>query len=351
MKIRKTISLEKEDFDSLEPLLKENNGNFSRTVRQLIHNSAVRKDVKDLKKPLLPQDIKDNKREIRDLLIEEKLFCSVPLGLLGCWLRVMAGMIPPLGYYRFLFDRVFPDLIGIKNLDIKTYSEYVNTLAYLTGSWGRQSITYDDPENPKRVKIRVEMSKGQVEPVAALAAYIAAHKPLLLKPVKVIRAPTFIDVECVVAGSEEEAYEGVVEHFGFNQDVYDGLQRDPDYWREVFKMAKLYDNLAIFGLQDFLRIQKGHSNDSAIMMIERILGSSIKEVPLRELLAAIETTGRINGMIKKIDAEEGKIRIYFTFHDPDFAKRISSCTLNILRNAGHSFTIKKVYDDWCILTT
>jgi|GEM_PF-4102985 hypothetical protein len=351
MKIRKTISLEEEDFDSLEFLLKKNDGNFSKAIRELIRNNSSKRDVISLKKPLSPNDLKEERKEIRNLLIEKKLFCSVPMDLLGYWLKLVAGMIPPLGYYRFLFDRIFPDFIGVEKVDIKTYSEYVNTYTYLTGSWGRQSITYDDPKNPTWVKIRIEMSRGQVEPIAALATYIVAHEPLRLKPVKVTRSPTFIDVDCVVAESEDEAYKGVVEHFGFNQDIYEGLQRDPDYWRGVFKMAKLYDNsLAIFGLQDFLKIQKGESHDSAILTIERILGSAITEVPLEKLLAAIEMIGRINGMIKKIDVDEEKIKIYFTFHDSNFAQRISCCTLNILENAGHKFTLKKVYEDWCIFT-
>jgi hypothetical protein len=350
MRLRKSISLQKEDYEALRPLIKENNGNFSKAIRELIRSNHIGKKLNPRGRPLSPDEVWDNKRELRDKLIEEKLFCLIPLDLLGCWIRVVAGMIPPLGYYRFLFDRVFPDLIGIKNIDIKTYSKYVNIITYLTGGWGRQSIM-PDPEDPNRAKIRIEMSKGQVEPIAALATYISAHEPLRLKPVGVTRSPTFIDVECVVAGSEEEAYEGVVEHFGFNQDIYVGIQSDPDYWRGVFKMAKLYDNsLVIFGLQDFLKIQTGHSNETAVLMLERILGKGITEVPLKELLAAIEMTGRINGMIKKIDVKEEKIKIYLTFHDQHFAQKISSCILNILKNAGHIFMLKKVYDDWCILT-
>jgi hypothetical protein len=356
MKIRKTISLEEDDYTSLEPLLKKHDSNFSKAIRELIRNSAIGRGIKYLKKPISPQELWDRRMEVRHLLVEEGLYWLSPLAILMWFLQVTEGIVPPMGLYKTFLGRFFPEIIG-KEVDIGTYYEYINFIRPLIGvseTKDRYTIEFDDPKQPKHVKIRFEISRpGSVESYAKIGSYIVAHAPLLLKPVSVTRSPTFIDTEFEVAKSEEEAYEGLVKHFGFNQDIYEGLQENPDYWRVVFKMAKLYDgSLVVLSQKDFIRLQKGEEdmNSIVIQMYEKLLGSPISDVSLDELLASMEIIGKANGFIKKIDIDSGKIKIYFAFHDPIFAQMVSSTTVEILRKAGYDFQIKKVYDDWCILT-
>ncbi len=225
MRIRKTISLGREDYDAIAPLVAKHKGNFSAAVKDLIHSGRK----KSLNSPVTPEDVEENAGLLRDLMIEERLGLIVPPEMFIWAMGLLNGIVPPIGAYRSLFEGVFPEILGHESFGIKEFSRYINPILRLTGTGSRVKITYDNPESPTSVRIRYDMRMpGDVEVFAKMTSLMVAHRPLLLKPTTVERNPATVTVEYLPAGSEEDAHRAVVEHFGSRQHLLASLAKNEE---------------------------------------------------------------------------------------------------------------------------
>jgi len=355
MKIRKTISLEKEDYEALEPLLRENRGNFSRAIRRLIRDRHRKTDLRERVKkgPLTPEEIERHRKELRDLMVERNLGWLNPPNFMVWTLQTLDGVVLPMGIFRNTFDRIFPELFGIENVTIESFARYVNALNRLTGPGGLMHITYDDPASPTSVKIHYEMqSPGDIMMFAKAGSHMLAHSPLLLKPVKMTGTQTFVNVEYAPAASEEEAHEALVSHFGHNQRLFESILKNPGWWRRLMEFLELCDGPpVVLDRPEFLGILKCEDvTGRLISLCEKSLGSSISDVSLDELLSALEKIGIAGGLLKKIESDSEGIKVYYAFNDPAAANILSSFLQKVLEKAGHRVKVKRCFDDWCILS-
>jgi len=351
MKIRKTISLEKEDFNALKPIIDKNNGNFSKALRGLIQSTIRRTGLKDLKKPLTPDDVWDKRGELRNELIDEMLGHLLPFDLMTWFITLGKGMVPPIGVYTATMERIFPDILGV-DMDIGTFSRYVNPFLNAIGSTSNFQITYDDPKKPTWVKNRITMERaGGAETPAMMGSLWMAHSPLKLKPIKVTRTSSYLEIDYLPVETEEEAWEGVVQFFGHNQNIYDKLVMDPEGLWNYCEVAELcHGSVVTVGQDEFLKILKGEDpTERIVYLCEKVLGDSLSVVSMEELLEALERVGRITGLARKVETEGDHVMVHFTFSDMEGSRKMAAYMANIMKEAGHDFSVKKVFDDWCIL--
>ncbi len=110
MKVRRTISIDKNDLDALKPILNSNGNNLSLALRQLINEYKQKTDLNiktaDQQKLMV----------LRNQIVENKIAALVPVPLVK-WLIKRNPGIAPLGTFRVLMEK-YVRLLGIESLTL-----------------------------------------------------------------------------------------------------------------------------------------------------------------------------------------------------------------------------------------
>ncbi len=283
MKIRKSITLEEKDLNLLAPLIKKHGGNISRAIREVIRGHSYEPSL-----PIKPEDIMDNKEMLRSLIISENVGYLIPLPL-AFWLsQIVKGIVPPIGLYRILIDKFFPEILGIKDVDLETFLKYVNPVLRLWGGHANLEIKYQHVSGGLELMYEDTGFPGPEIP-AIDGSFLLAHKPFLMKVVEVVKTPTYWRVKYEKAESEEDARNALIDFFGINQALYDGILENSEFWRDIAKFIREYGyDVVILPRNEFAALCRGD-----------FVTHEIKKGSKERILREIELFGKLRGVVKK----------------------------------------------------
>ncbi|MBU3965936.1 MAG: hypothetical protein KKG76_00960 [Euryarchaeota archaeon] len=227
MKVRRTISIDKNDLDALKPILNSNGNNLSLALRQLINEYKQKTDLntktEDQQKLMV----------LRNQIIEKKIAALVPVPLVK-WLMKRNPGVPPLGTFRVLMEK-YVRLLGIGSINLE---DYLRIIRIQTDIFGYQ-ITQEIEVKPDSSGIRIYFEAEDPDNLKGAVPHYSsmlAHHPLKLKTVKVVESPNLIIVDYEKCDSEEEAYRSVINVFGGSSITFDEIQNKFNFWSNAIKI-------------------------------------------------------------------------------------------------------------------
>lgn len=318
MKLRRTITLEEEDIVLLKPVIDKYRGNISKAIREVIRSHKYTPT-----KPITPEAVIKNIDSLRSEIINENIGYLIPLPM-AFWLAgVIRGIIPPMGLYRVLIDKFFPEVLGVEDVNVETLLEYINPLLHLWGAHGNLKIKSRCSEEGVEIVYEDTGFPGPEIPAVDFS-YLLAHEPFLLKVDEVTRTPTFWRVKYKKCASEDEARRGLILAFGENQDIANGIAEKTMFWREIFKFIREnnYD-IVILTRSEFSSLCKGEVSATS----EESAGEEIAEV--------LERFGRARRIVKSVrQKSEDSFIFYLPFDDPVVSELIGRWLCRICESCG-----------------
>ena len=225
MKIRRTISIDKNDLATIKPILDSNGNNLSHAIRQLIDNYRQEHNLKKT------NSAQQKMIMLRNKIIENKVAVLIPIPLVK-WLVKRSLGVPPLGTFRGMLEK-YPKLLGISAFTLEEYVKAINAHGEIFGHQISQQIERS-PDN-KSIRITFETEdpehlKGSVISYSCLLA----HHPFNLKTKKVMESPGLIIIDYEQCDSEETAYSSVIDHFGYSQKLMDEVLNNIEFYQRIF---------------------------------------------------------------------------------------------------------------------
>lgn len=334
MKIRRTISIDRNDLETIKPILESNGNNLSLAIRQLVKEYRQKTDANRI------TDDQQKKMMLRNQVIEKRIAELIPVPLVKWFLKRSHG-VPPLGTFRVIMEK-YIRLLGMENLSLDDYIKLINIHSDIFGYQIRQNIEVSPESRNIRILFEAEDSEHLKGSVVNFSC-ILAHHPLTLKTRGVMESPGLIIVEYERCSSEEEAYRSVVENFGYNQFVYDEIQGNIQFWGNIARILKAdhYDNIVV-SREIFLQILKSHDfSDELNHLISIVFGVSIEDTGYRDIVRYIGEICRTCGLIHKIEHGDNEIRVYHKFSDGNLIHLVNSTIIMTLKTANQHFILRK----------
>src|SRR5574337_1653760 len=180
MKIRKTVSVDKGDLETLKPLLNSSGNNLSLALRQLIEEyrqkATLSKVSSDQQKIIM----------LRNQIVETRIAALIPLPLIK-WLVKRSQGVPPLGTFRVIMEK-YTKLLGINSLTFNDYIKMINAHQDVFGYQIRQHIEVSPDLRNIRISFEGEDAdhlKGTVINYSSMLA----HYPIKLKTRQYMESP------------------------------------------------------------------------------------------------------------------------------------------------------------------
>lgn len=335
MKIRRTISIDKSDIDTLKPLLDSNGNNLSLALRQLISEHRQRLKIAEISAD------KQRTMMLRNQIIENRIGSLIPVPLAKWMIRRNPG-VPPLGTFRVIMEK-YTKLLGITSLTINDYVRLVNVHGDIFGYEIRQEIELDPGLRRMRITFESDDSENLKGAVPQYSCMLA-HHPLLLKTMKVIESPNLIIVDYECCNNEEEAYRSVISKFGSINIVFDEIQKNIQYWKDAVNIIKAdnYEDIIISRSILLQLMNSSEFSEQLIHLISSIYGKHIEEVDHMEIIRHFDAIFKTNGMIHRIEHQNDEIKIYHVFDNRRIIDILNETFIKALAAAGQKFNIKKV---------
>lgn len=334
MKIRRTISIDKGDLDTLKPFLDINGGNLSLALRHMIGEYKERSKIADISAD------KQKTMMLRNQTIENRIAALIPIPLVKWMIKRNPG-VPPLGTFRVIMEK-YAKLLGLSSLTINDYMKLVNAHGDIFGYQIRQEI--DLSPDCKRMRITFESDdsenlKGAVPHYSCLLA----HNPLLLKTLKVVESPNLIIVDYEQCNDEKEAHRSVIGNFGGSYVLFDEIQNSIEYWKNAISIVKAdnYENLIISRSILLQLINSCEFSEQLNHLVSSIYGKHIEESDYRDIIRHIGTIFQTNGLIHRVEQQNDEILIYHVFDDRRIIDVLNETILKTLGASGQKFNLKK----------
>lgn len=332
MIVRKTIALDSLHLGMLKPLLEEKKGNLSLAVRDLI--------LKYSKGELASSQT----GRMRDFIVDSKIGRIVPVPIVKWFMQHTTGCLPSrVGCYRVLMDKYFNEIGAKEKFDLAKLADNINQLLEIFGDPHREYIILDDRKYPKFIQITFELDcPDELENTAKFMCYMYAHEPAKLKPVKVVRSPTYIKVDFEHCESEEEAYRGVLDFFGQDQILFDELDKNPEYWRNLATITRAFNYDSVFLPRSYFNnlMRDENTDEDLDHAFEAICGELASNLTFDELIESFNRMGRAFGLIRKIDHDGERIAIYYTIDNTGLIERLNKWMLSTLQKYNHKFQVE-----------
>ncbi len=335
MKVRRTISIDKGDLDTLKTFLDSNGNNLSLALRQLINNY---RQLTDLSKINADQQ---KIMMLRNQIIENRIAALLPVPLIKWLVKRSHGVPPPLGTFRVIMEK-YTRLLGIDSLSLNDYIKMINAHGDIFGYQISQEIEISPDSRSIRISFEAE-DHDNLKGAVLHYSCMLAHNPLKLKTKNVIESPNLIIVDYEQCGSELEAYESVTHHFGHTRLIFDEFLNNIQFWSNVLDIVRA-DRYAdiILSRSIFLQILKSHDFSGQLNhLISSIYGVSIEDAEYPDIIQYIEKICKTNGLIERIETKNNEIKIYHIFDDRDVIQIINSTILKTLEMSGRHFMLKK----------
>ncbi len=325
MKLRRTITLEEGDIALLKPLIEKYNGNISRAIREVIRSYRFEPE-----KPISPDNLLESRDILRSKIINENIGYLIPLPL-AFWLSgIIRGVIPPMGLYRVIIEKFFPEVLGVEEVTLDILLEYLNPLVMLWGSHGNLKIK--SRRSSEGVEIVYEDTGFPGPEIPAIdLSYLLAHEPFLLKVVDVKRTPTFWRVRYTRAESEDSAWRALVRAFGENQDIMNGLAENSRFWQNIasFVRENGYD-VVILTRSEFSSVCRGDA-----------LSYDTREG--EEALKEMDRFGRMRRIVKGYRRyADGSVVFTLPFDDVRISKMVGEWLCTVGESCGKKCRISRV---------
>lgn len=334
MKIRRTISIDKNDLATIKPILDSNGNNLSLAIRQLIDNYRQEDNLKKI--------TSDQQRVImlRNKIIENKVASLIPIPLVK-WLVKRSQGVPPLGTFRGILEK-YPRLLGISGLTLEEYINVINTHAEIFGYQITQQTEISSDHKSIRISFETE-DPEHLKGIVISYSCLLAHYPLNLKTKKVMESPSLIIIDYEQCNSEEEAYSSVMNHFGYNQLMMDEILNNIKFWRKIVHILKADNYQDIIISRDiFIQLFKSHDfSDDLCSLITMIYSVSIEDAECHDITKYISEICETNGLIIRIEYHDDEIKIYHRFNEMDIINLVNDTITRTLEISGHHFMIKK----------
>jgi hypothetical protein len=334
MKIRRTISIDKNDLATIKPILDSNGNNLSLAIRQLIDNYRQEDNLKKI--------TSDQQRVmiLRNKIIENKVASLIPIPLTK-WLVKRSLGLPPLGTFRGILEK-YPRLLGVSGLTLEEYIKVINTHGDIFG----YQITQQSEISPDHKSIRISFETEDPEHLKGIVisySCLLAHHPLNLKTKKVVESPSLIIIDYEQCNSEEEAYNSVMDHFGYNQVMIDEILNNIKFWRKIVFILKVDNYQDIIISRDiFLQLFKSHDfSDELCSLITMVYGVSIEDADYHDITKYISEICETNGLIIRIEQNENEIKIYHRFNEMEIINLVNDTITRTLEISGHHLMLKK----------
>lgn len=334
MKIRRTISIDKNDLATIKPILDSNGNNLSLAIRQLIDNYRQEDNLKKI--------TSDQQRVmiLRNKIIENKVASLIPIPLTK-WLVKRSLGLPPLGTFRGILEK-YPRLLGVSGLTLEEYVKVINTHGDIFG----YQITQQSEISPDHKSIRISFETEDPEHLKGIVisySCLLAHHPLNLKTKKVVESPSLIIIDYEQCNSEEEAYNSVMDHFGYNQVMIDEILNNIKFWRKIVCILKVDNYQDIIISRDiFLQLFKSHDfSDELCSLITMVYGVSIEDADYHDITKYISEICETNGLIIRIEQNENEIKIYHRFNEMEIINLVNDTITRTLEISGHHLMLKK----------
>ncbi len=333
MKIRRTISIDKSDLETLKPFLDSTDNNLSKAIRQLIDEHKKQASVNRITSDQRMMFI------LRNQIIENRIAELIFVPLVK-WLSKKSLWVPPLGTFR-VFTEKYIKLLGMESFSIHDYIKIADT-NNIFGSEIRQNIEMSRDFQNIRVSFEAEDADYLKWSVMNLSC-IFAHHPIKLKTKKVMESPNLIIVDYEQGSNEEEAYGSVIEHFGHDQSFFDEIQNKIQFWKNVVNILKAdhYEDIVI-SRDIFIQILKSRDFSNQLNnLVSSIYGGTIETFNLHNLICFIDEILKANGLIYRIEQSGNEIRLYHKFDEKEVVSLINKTIINVLGMSGQYFVIKK----------
>lgn len=334
MKVRRTISINKEDFDTLKPILNSNGNNLSLALRQVINDYSQRNAMSGI--------TGDQQRMImlRNQIIETRVAVLIPVPLIK-WLVRKNLCVPPLGTFRIVIEK-YTKLLGVDGPTLNDFIKMINTHVDILGYQLRLRAEVSPDSRNIRISFEGEDAdhlKGSVINYSCLLA----HHPLKLKTKRFVESPSLIIVDYEQCSSEDEAYRSVMEHFGHNQSTFEEILNNIQFWRNVVNILKAdrYENI-ILSKDVFSSILKSREFSEHLSNIISIIHSvHIEDTDYKSITRYIEEICKTNGLIYRMENNDNEVKIYHTFDDKEIIRTVNETIIKTLSMAGQHFVLKK----------
>jgi hypothetical protein len=333
-KIRKTISIDKDDLETLKSFLDSNGNNLSLALRQLINKyrqmTGLNKTNTDQQKMMM----------LRNQAIENRIAELIPVPLIKWIVKRNVG-VPPLGTFRVITEK-YTRLLGIDNLSPDDYAKVALTLNDIFGY--KQNIHLEAGPDSKEIRISFESEDSDhLKSTVIYYSCLAAHHPFKLKTKKVMESPNLIIVDYEHCDSEEEAYGSVIDYFGYNQLLFNEIQHNIQFWKNAVNIMRAdhYEDI-IISRDIFLQFLKSRDfSDQLNNLISIIYSVPIEDIDYNKILKFIEEICKTNGLIYRIEYDDSEIRVYHKFDDMDIISKINDTIIKTLETRGQYFELKK----------
>ncbi len=333
MKIRRTISVEKSDIDTLKPLMDSCGNNLSQALRHLIDYYR-----KGQKMKIIDEETQ-KKIVLRNQIIETRIAILIPLSLVRWMLKSILGL-PPLGVFRPIIEKL-PKLFEMENFSVNDYVKLVNSYGDILGYQIRQHV---EIKSNNIIHIMYESEDGDnLRNAVAIYSCMLAHHPFNLKVKKVIDSPNLVIIDHEQCSSEEEAYKSVIAQFGNTQILADETQKNILYWKNLAFILKAdhYQDIIINKDILFALIKGKDFSNQMNNLILTIYSVSIEDIDYHHIIRYIDDICKTNGFLQEIEYNDKEIRLYHFFDDEGIINIVNQSIVKTLKLSGQLFMIRK----------
>ncbi|VVB95273.1 Uncharacterised protein [uncultured archaeon] len=333
MKIRRTISIDKNDLDTLKPFLESSGDNLSMALRKLISDYRQQNKTRIM-------DEQQRKIMLRNQIIENRIAALIPVPLIRWMLKTNLGL-PPLGTFRPMIEK-FPKLLGIKEFSLIEYMKMINSYGDILGYQITQHVELIPETRNIRISYEAEDS-DHLRGTVIIFSSLLAHHPFNLKIKKIVDAPNLFIIDYEQCGNEEEAYGSIKNHFGCKQPMLEEIQNNLLFWMNLVRFIKAdnYEDV-ILNRDILLRLLKSRDfSDQLINIIYNIYGVSVEDTDYEHINRYIEELCKTNGLIQNLEYVDDEIRIFHTFDNINIIKSINDTLIKTLEAANQHFILKK----------
>jgi hypothetical protein len=319
---RKSISLEKEYLDMIQPIVEKYRDNFSAAIKEVISfaNFMIEK-YGSLENARQLED-----KRFRDEFVGEHRGIIIPMPVLRWLIRNSKGLIPAVEIVEESIDPL--EFVSLTE-DEKNIRDKVRE-----SGWPLEiSVEVGDEKQELLVKIR-GLDPLFNEFAAAVGSLFLANK-LGFKVVKFKKMDTLVEVTYEGSESKEEAYESVSQTFGRHQVIFDEISRKPEFWRDLIELYKATDyNLVVLDKREYEHLLSGEEEVCSIEACEKEFGKPIVEISFLDALDWLKKTCKLTGKIDDIVYKDGEIKVYHGFMNDKAIEKLERQYCNILEILG-----------------
>ncbi len=311
---RKHISLEKKYMEKMKPYIAKHNGNFSAAVREVIELAEERSKFQA-----------SNYSENDGILVDHSTF--------GWFLKRTEGMFFDVNTLNEIIDP-----FSVKSMSM--LEQFINARFDRTG-WGTHVvINYDEDINPSKAIVFIKGGDYHIVDFLAriIALYLAKNKCLGIQTI--YRRTHSMKINLQRKNDSESAYEDLVQHLGYMQNVAEELFKKPDFWRAIIKRHSATS-------YNMVTIHKNHFEDLLARKIplggatiESISKKPIGDIPLREFLVLLKDVYETAHVVDRIDLEGENIRVFHSFRNPEAIDTLKKIFIRVLESNGHTYDAK-----------